>query len=669
MSATAPPQAPRQRVEDAPAGPGALDGVRRWYAVGVVLVLWVLGWALFKGKQTLEIGVAENTDFHRWLLDVRDSVESQRESNFVLNYVVGGISDFLDWLVTFLQELFSDAAFPRPVPEVGWLGVVALAVTLAYALAGARIAVFAGASLMLCGYLGYWQDTIDLLIVTGVSVGICVVIGLPLGIWMSRSKRATNLLTPVLDLLQTMPAFAYLVPLVLFFGIGAASAVVVTIIYALPPLVRISAHGLRSVAPSTVEASRSIGSTKTQLLRTVQLPMARRTILVGVNQTTMAALSMATIAALVSGPGLGVPVLEALQINDVGEASVAGLCIVLLAIMLDRATTAAGERAEIALRTGQDPRLRRIVLAVLGVLTVVAIVLSRQRLALAEFPDSELGPKLTEWINSFTDTFVDGVRPVTQAIKDFITYGLLNPLESLLSESPWWLMSAVLIALAYLLGGTRALVSTAICVAIILGTGLWNESMKTLAMTLVATVLVILLGIVVGVWIGRNRRAETVIRPFLDALQTLPPFVYLVPALALFGVTRLTAIIAAVAYAAPVAIKLVADGIRGVPATTVEAAESAGTSTGQMIRKVQLPMARGAVVLALNQGLLYVLSMVVVGGLVGGGGLGFLVVSGFAQSEDFGKGLAAGIAITALGVMLDRISVYTAARYGRAATP
>jgi glycine betaine/proline transport system permease protein len=156
-----------------------------------------------------------------------------------------------------------------------------------------------------------------------------------------------------------------------------------------------------------------------------------------------------------------------------------------------------------------------------------------------------------------------------------------------------------------------------------------------------------------------------VIRPFLDAFQTIPPFVYLVPALALFGTSRFTAIVAAVAFGVPVATKLIADGIRGVSPTSVEAARSAGTTDWQMITKVQLPMARAAVVLASNQGLLYVLSMVVIGGLVGGGGLGYYVVAGFSQSQLFGKGLAAGIAITALGVMLDRIAQYTAARYGR----
>jgi glycine betaine/proline transport system permease protein len=204
-----------------------------------------------------------------------------------------------------------------------------------------------------------------------------------------------------------------------------------------------------------------------------------------------------------------------------------------------------------------------------------------------------------------------------------------------------------------------------VCEAIIFSTGLWNDSMITLAMTLIATVLVMAIAVVLGVGMGRSRRTDAILRPFLDGFQTIPPFVYLVPALALFGVGRFPAIMAAVAYAVPIATKLVADGIRGVSPTTVEAARSSGITRWQMITKVQLPMSREALVLATNQGLLYVLSMVVIGGLVGGGSLGYIVVSGFSQDQLFGKGLAAGIAITALGVMLDRIARHAAARYGR----
>jgi glycine betaine/proline transport system permease protein len=174
-----------------------------------------------------------------------------------------------------------------------------------------------------------------------------------------------------------------------------------------------------------------------------------------------------------------------------------------------------------------------------------------------------------------------------------------------------------------------------------------------------------ILGVLFGVWMGRSRRADRVIRPALDAGQTMPPFVYLVPFLALFGPTRFTAIVAAVVFAAPVAIKIIADGIRAVSGTTVEAAVAAGSSRTQIITKVQLPMARKALTLATNQGLIYVLSMVVVGGLVGAGALGYNVVAGFSQGQLYGKGLAAGLAIVLLGVMLDRISQAAAERSGR----
>ncbi|HEX8092591.1 ABC transporter permease, partial [Jatrophihabitans sp.] len=553
-----------------------------------------------------------------------------------------------------------------PVPEIGWIGVVAVFTWLAYAVAGVRSAVLVLVGLLLFGFLGYWDDSIDLLIVTIVAVLVCVVIGIPMGIWMARSRRATAVLTPVLDAMQTMPSFAYLAPLVLLFGIGPASAVVTTLIYALPPLARITAHGIRTVSPTTIEAARSMGTSRWQVLRTVQLPMARRTIIVGLNQCTMAALSMATIAALINGPGLGQPVAQALQSLDIGNAFVSGIAIVIMAIVLDRTTTAASERGEVATRSGGNPRRRRIGLIAGGVVALVCVYLSRLYLQLAQFPEQpDLGTPLAAGVSAFTDALVRAVSGFTGALTGVVSTVLLNPLQSLLAGSPWWLMFLVLLAVAYLTGGWRPTAIAAVCLLVILGTGLWNEAMKTLTTTLVATLAVILIALVVGVWMGRNRRADTGVRPILDAFQTIPPFVYLVPALALFGPTRFTAIVAAVAFGVPVATKLIADGIRGVAPTSVEAARAAGTTAWQMISRVQLPMARAAVVLASNQGLLNVLSMVVIGGLVGGGGLGYYVVAGFSQGQLFGKGLAAGIAITALGIMLDRVAQHAAARYGR----
>jgi glycine betaine/proline transport system permease protein len=637
------------------------------FAVPAVLLVWiVLSYAL-NGVQTLVMGREDTTAFHRWLNSINDKIIVNRGNNWFMHYVIGAINDSLNWIVTTLQNLISQPSYGRPVPVIGWAGVLALFVLIALAAAGVRSAILVGVFTFAFGLFGYWDESLDTLIITVVAVAICVLVGIPTGIWMSRSRAATATITPVLDVMQTMPSFAYLAPLALIFSIGAPAAVACTFIYSVPPLIRITAHGLRTVSETSVESSRSLGITRGQLLRKVQLPMAKRTIVVGLNQCMLAALSMATIAALISGPGLGPVVVQALQSLDIGTASVAGGLIVLIAIMLDRSTTAASERGELLRRSGDlNRRRRRAMLLAAAIITVGIVYLSHIRLGLAQFPSTQVGPKTARAIGNAVDTLVSHIDTFTLWLTNFVSDWVINPLQSLLAESPWWVTAAAILSLGTILGGRRALISTAICLGIILGTGLWYDSMVTLTSTLVAAFAVIAVAIVLGVWMGRSRTADTVVRPVLDALQTIPPFVYLVPALALFGPTRFTAIVAAFLYGLPIASKLVADGIRGVSVTTVEAAESSGTTSWQMITKVQLPMARGGVVLAANQGLLYVLSMVVIGGLVGGGGLGYLVVAGFSQGELFGKGLAAGIAITALGVMLDRIFQYAAARHGRA---
>lgn len=703
---------------DAPVHEDKQSSRRRWIIFGVVVAVWILAAILMQGDKTLDLGRSQYTDFQLWLNDLRDWVEEAKFNNNPLFLPFDWISDGLNAVVEFLQRLFSTPPFPRPTPEVGWAGVMALAAWSAYVIAGLRMAIVATVGFALVGLLGFWYSSVDTLIVVGVSVFLCVLIGIPLAIWMSRSERAKAVITPMLDLLQTMPAFAYLAPLALLFGIGNPGAVIVTLLYALPPLVRIAAYGLSTVSPTAIEATTSLGSTTTQQLRKVRLPMARRTIIVGLNQTVMAALSMATVAALIDGPGLGTDILAGLTRLNVGLAFVPGLCIVILAIVLDRTAAASGERSVSAGNEGG--RRRQIILTVTGALVVVAIWLSHTRIRWAEFPETDWGPNLISKINEWTVWVTDHLRSITKWINDAVTNWLLNPLNDLLANTPWFVVAGAILAIAILLGGwgaakgnkvpaaialsvvavmvsgmwaagsinwswqltwavivalivgasflgaRGALMPTTVCLVILFGVGLWNDSMVTLAMTLVATLIVMILGVVFGVWMGRSRRADAAIRPVLDFLQTMPAFVYLIPALALFPPGTFLAIAAAVLYAAPAAIKIVADGIRSVSAPTVEAATSSGSTAWQVITKVQLPMSKGSMVLSANQGLLFVLSMVVIGALVGGGGLGILVVNGLAQAEDFGKGLAAGIAITALGVMLDRITVHTAARYGRA---
>jgi glycine betaine/proline transport system permease protein len=643
--------------------------------VGVVgvLVVWVLAWAVFRGRGTLTLDTSDVTGLHTQLNDVRSSIDAGRNSNPLFLYVFNEIRLVIDNLVHLLQALIAQPAFDRPVPLLGWLGVVAVATYIAWAFGNVRVAVLTAAGFVFFGLQGLWQQSMDTLALTLAAVFVSLLLGIPLGVWAGLSDRFNRLVTPVLDFMQTMPTFVYLAPLALFFLIGPASAVIATLIYAMPPAVRITAHGIRAVPITTVEAGVSLGSTRWQSLTKVLLPMARRTIVLGINQTIMAALSMVTIAALIDAPGLGATVLKALTILDVGTAFNAGLSIVVMAIILDRVTTAASERIETAhKRSPRAVRLRRPLLAVGGLVTAVCAYLAYTYQWAAVFPTTVggasigVGDRISSGVSSLTDWAQVNLADATGGLKNVITGWVLDPVQSLLVESPWAVVVVAMIALSLLLGTWRTALTSAACLAVVVASGLWSDAMATLAATLVATVLTLAIGVVVGVWMGRSQTVDRVIRPVLDAAQTMPSFVYLIPFVALFAASRFTAIVAAVVFAAPVAIKLIADGVRGVSITTVEAARSAGTGTWQMITKVQLPMAREALVLATNQGLIYVLSMVVVGGLIGAGALGYDVVAGFRQSNLFGKGLAAGLAIVMLGIMLDRITQAAARRSGKA---
>jgi glycine betaine/proline transport system permease protein len=628
-----------------------------------VVVVWVALWAILRGQDTLPLPPADTTPLHDWL-QAKISDLQLHSTQYPLMQAAQHIAAWLNSLIGWLQGWLSTATATRPVPQIGWLGVVAIAGWFALTTAGWRIAVFVVACFMAFGMLGFWAESIDTLIITFTAVAMSVIIGLPLGVWMGTSKAVNAIVTPVLDVMQTMPSFAYLLPFVVLFQIGSASAVLVTFVYAVPPIVRITAFGIRGVSTAAVEATDSLGQTPMQRLTKVQMPMARRTIIVGLNQTTMAALSMATIAALIAGPGLGIPVIQALAALQVGQAFVPGLCIVIMAIMLDRATTAISTRPErLARAGGGNQKARWIASGVAGLVALVAVYLSHIYLQLSAFPARlDVGAPVERWVQSAANWVSTHLSGVTTAFKnEFSTY-VLNPVQNLVANSPWWLTGAVICAIAVIVGGRWALLSATVCLAGIRVLGMWQDSMVTMTSVIGATLLVMILAAVFGVWMGRSRVVDGVLRPVLDAGQTLPPFVYLVPVLALFGPTRFTAIIAAVAYAAPAAIKLVADGVRGIAPATVEAATAAGSTSWQLVRKVQLPMARSSFVLAANQGLLYVLAMVVIGGLVGGGALGYDVVAGFQQSSLNGKGLAAGVTIVLLGVMLDRITRYAATR-------
>ena len=629
-----------------------------------LITIWIAIAKLLHGKNTLQIDTYENTSFTSFVGKQALELRGNRTESTAFIYFFNPIRTFIDGFVQTIRNLIAVPAENSQIPTIGWFGVVGLIGFFVYATSQWRTAILSIALLLGCCALGMWQFTMDSVAMTLASVILSLAIGIPLGIWAGLSDRVLKILTPFLDLAQILPTLVYMAPIALVFMIGAASATIATMIYAIPISIRITSHAIRTLNQSPVEASQSLGSTKKQTLTKVQLPMAKQMIVLGINQTVMAAVSFVVIAALIGAPGLGKPVISALIIRNVGQGFVAGFAVVFLAILLDRSTSAAAKKQTTFIPPSEKTlRNQRIAKISLGIGALISVYLSRTMLWAAVWPSEiSIAKQVEVFTNDATNWALKNLYFLTVGFKDFISYSVLNPLESLLAGSPWYLTVGMVVAVALVIAEIRiAILAFALSMIIVLS-GLWYESMITLTQTVVGTLLTMMVGIALGIWTGRNDRLEKFLKPFLDAGQTLPAFVYLVPMLGLFGPTRFTAIATGIVYSIPIVVKIVCEGIRAVPHSLVEAATASGSTTYQIITKVQLPAAKRTILLAVNQGLIYVLAVVVIGGFVGSGGLGYLVIVGNSKPELQGKGLIAGLCILLLGVIFDRIMQSSARR-------
>jgi glycine betaine/proline transport system permease protein len=272
---------------------------------------------------TIDLGLADWADgIKQWAIDNRALIQPIKR---VVNDMIVGIDSGL-----------------QAVPPVIMIVIIGL---IAWQMAGRRVAIIAIVSLGILGFLDprAWELAMTTLAIVVSSVIMCAIIGLPLGILAGKSDRFETAIRPVLDTMQTIPAFVYLVPVVMLVGIGNVSGVIVTVVFALPPLIRLTSLGIRQVSPAVVEAARAFGADPNQILFKVELPLATRTIMAGVNQTIMLALSMVVIASMISVKGLGNEVLRAMGRLDAGKAIIGGLGIVILAIVLDRITQGIGQ--------------------------------------------------------------------------------------------------------------------------------------------------------------------------------------------------------------------------------------------------------------------------------------------------------------------------------------
>ncbi|WP_226485791.1 ABC transporter permease [Streptomyces parvulus] len=578
-----------------------------------------------------------------WIIDNRDS-------HPLFLYFFGHVSNVV---------VLAVRAVYLALLAVGWAGVTAIGALVAWRVAGVRLALGTAVAFLACGLLGMWVPTMQTLALMVVAVLASVAVGALLGLAAGLSDRMDRVLRPVLDTMQVLPAFAYLLPVVLVFGIGVPAAVLATVVYAAPPMARLTSLGLRGADKEVLEAVESLGTTARQRLLTARVPLARKELLLGVNQTIMMALSMAVIASVIGAGGLGDRVYQALASVDVGAALAAGIPIVLLAVVLDRVTGAAGEQYD-----GEPGRSPLTWLYALGAAAAVAVA---GRLAgFLDWPDGwevNIAEPVNRAVDWMTAHLYSGV-PVVGGTADWaahFTSWVLNPLRDGLQWLPWWSVLLAVAALAWLIGTWRTALTAVLAMAAIGVLGVWTPSLDTLSQVLAAVAVTLVIGFATGIAAARSDRFERLLRPVLDVFQTMPQFVYLIPVVALFGVGRAPAVAAAVVYALPAVVRITTQGLRQVDPAALESARSLGATSGQQLRQVQLPLARPALLLAVNQGVVLVLAVVIIGGLVGGGALGYQVVFGLAQG-DLASGLVAGAAIVCLGLMLDRVTQPTARR-------
>jgi len=647
------------------AAPAFAAPTSRWRgrpaAVAAIVLVMLVGFALLRNEFPWPTSLTwqalpERLDsLQIWLLEQRTA-----DNPNIIFAIFDGFRALADWLVTALDDLLL---------WMTWPGVIAAAVLIVLRFGGWRPALVVLGAFVSFALMGLWEESIQTLALMLAAVVLSLAVGVPFGVLAGRNERFLNAVTPALDAMQIVPAFAYLMPVVILFSVGPAAAVICTMIYAIPPAVRITALGIRGVTSDSVEASRALGATEPQTLFKVQLPLARRQLLLSVNQTIMFALSLVVIAGLIGGRGLGDVVTNGLYSNA-ALALLAGVAIVIMAIALDRATAAIADRTDPTRRHLTDEGRRRARLTMLATFAGIAavVVVAKALGADGLYPDefetdnfvytATIDDNLVMWIQDVLDYIQDPdsfIFGITEPVGNFLLKYMLEPLRVVLVESPWFLILAGLTAIAFVLSGLRPAIVTFVMLAAIGVMGVWEPAMDTASQVVVATAIAVALGLIIGIWAAESPRVDRLLRPVLDTLQTLPQLVYIIPFIYLMPVSRIPGVIASVLYAIPVVIRLVANGLRSVPPAAVEAAAAFGASRAQVLAKVKVPLARDSIMLGVNQGIIMVLAVVVIGGLVGSGALGDMIARGL-QRNEFGEGVVASLAILALGIALDRVT-------------
>ncbi len=542
--------------------------------------------------------------------------------------------------------------------HIPWIAIVLGFGVFGHWVGGWRLAIIVVLCMSYLAVTGLWRDSMKTFSLVVVAVPFSALVGLWLGVWVTRSKRAARIITPIFDLMQATPHLAYLVPVVVMFGAGQVPALIATVIFAMPPMARCTILAIQTVPSDIVESGRMSGCTPRQLLWKVILPSSQKTLLLGLNQVIMQTLAMVVIASLVGAQGLGHKLLFSLQQLKLGFATMQGMAIVLMAVVLDRLTQAYANRASSYVHHDKMSFFQRhahigMIFLILAISIIASLylrdvsILSRKHLLF----DGKDALELDKVIKAVTFSLIDYIRP----IRDFLTVYTLIPMRDFYHSVPWSVIAAVLAVVSYRLGGwTLTALTEGLMLLIVVAIGNWALATTTFYFVSSALVICVAIGVPVGVWAARSERVAKVVMFGCDMLQTFPSFIYLLPAIMLFRVGELAIIFAIIPYATVPAIRYTYLGLKRIPAVTIEAATTNGCTSWQRLWKVELPVAIPEIMLGVNQTIMMALAMTAITALIGGQDLGQEIYRALPTS-DAGRGVMAGLGIASLGIIADRL--------------
>ena len=608
-------------------------------------------------------------------LKVWDPVFEMYEKKAAIREFTRAISSGVLFLITFIREIFLGGAQTIGTfvssswlnsnkwfiwPALPWTAVVAGGMLLGYHLQGVRLALLAGIGACYLSLFGQWEPSMQTLSFVLITAPICFIFGLSLGVWGYLNKKVESALQPILNVAQTMPHFSFLVPVMILFGIGDHAGAIATIIFATPPMVRLTILGLKKISPEVVESGLMSGCNKFQLLFKVLIPTARTDILIGVNQVIMQCLAMTVIASFIGAKGLGFNLKLALNSLKIGKAAEIGICIVIIAIVLDKFSLAWANKQKnyfANLNFYQKNKNLIIFSILLIVCSIFAYIggLYFNNINYLYLVPYEKGFSISPLLDAGVDWIWETFFYYLNSFNIFLITNILVPMKMAYLGMPVVSTFILVMGAGYIVGGIRSSLVVGSLFLFIALSEYWDRALITMYMATFAVIVATFIGLVVGLSCAQNSKSTAFMLFICDFFQTFPSFVYLIPVILLFGITDTSVLLAAIVYATIPATRYTIEGLKSVPLSLHEAGSMSGVSRIQRLIAIEIPLAFPHIMLGINQTLIFSLFMIVLGALIGTEDLGQIIMGALSRKDGAGVALTLGIFVSFICLAVDHL--------------